>query len=263
MSIDLTAALAKRFSPLALDTSPGIVIELFGGPGTGKTDFALRAPAPVLHFGFDYHGARRPANRLMNAYPDQMKHVHTKVYPMKPRDRKAEPDEVAQRAMRDEVLVPFIQDFEFAVENGVRSLVIDTFDMMREAQVIAKFGKLEQNSQQAYQEINAETARLLHLARGSELVVILISRMKEEYKEVRVGDKMVSKSTGKMIPASNLRVQHSVDARLETYMEGKEFMLRIYDAKTNKGVTGKTFEAPEVAPILQQLKPDVDCAAWA
>lgn len=258
-SIDLSAALAQRFDTYALDTSPGIVIELFGPPGAGKTDFALRAPAPVLHFGFDYHGARRPAGRLLRDFPEQMKHVHTRVYPMKPRDRKAEPDDVAQEQMRREVLLPFLEDYEFGLKHA-RTLVIDTFDMLRETQVIARFGKLEQNSQTAYQEINAETARILHQAREAEKVLILVSRMKEEYKEIvdKKGN-LVSKSTGKLIPASNARAQHSVDARLEV-LDG--FKVKVYDAKTNKRANGEVRESPSFADIAMMLKPDVDPERW-
>ncbi len=262
MSTDLAAALAKRFSPITADDSPGLVLQLYGPPGSGKTDFALRAPGPVIHFGFDYHGFKRPANRLLAEYPEAMKRVFPKTYSLKPRDRKYSADDVAQEQTRNEVLLPFLEDFEYAVGNGARTLVLDTFDLLRQTQIIARFGKLEQNSQTAYQEINAETARLIHTAREAGKVLILIVRMKEEYKETMVNGKAISKSTGKLIPDANAKLAHAVDASLEMTSTKAPFRLTIVDAKTNKAANGNTLDNPSFAEVASQLKPLVDLSAW-
>jgi RecA/RadA recombinase len=263
MSIDLSAALAARFKPVEKDTSPGVVIEITGLPGTGKTDLALRAPGPVIHFGFDYHGARRAASRLTSAYAEKMARVVTRTYPLSPRDRKREADDVASEQMRKEVLIPFLEDFEFAVENGVRSIVIDTLDLMKQAQVISRFGKLESNSQLAYGEINAETAKIIHTARQAEMVVVLITRMKEEYRPVTLPNgKKGSEATGRMVKSSNVATSHAVDAWIETLVDGREFKVRIVDAKTNKSANGMVLDSPEFAQVCNLLKPDVDYEAW-
>jgi hypothetical protein len=263
MSIDLSAALAARFRPVEKDTSPGVVIEFTGLPGTGKTDLALRAPGPLVHFGFDYHGARRPAGRLVTTYPDKMAKVSTRTYALSPRDRKKEADDVASEQTRNEVLIPFLDDFEFAVENGVRSIVIDTLDLFKQAQVISRFGKLESNPQLGYGEINAETAKIIHTARQAEMVVILITRMKEEYKEVLLpSGKKGSQATGKFVKSSNVATTHAVDAWVETFVDGGVFKVRIMDAKTNKPANGQVLTNPEFHDVAMLVKPDVDPDQW-
>jgi hypothetical protein len=262
MSLDLSAALISRFKPLEKDTSPGVVIEFTGLPGTGKTDLALRAPGPLVHFGFDYHGANRCINRLIAAYPEKAKGIYSKTYAVKPRDRKVGDDEAASKEMRETVILPFLEDYEAAIKGGMRSFVIDTLDLMKQSQVISKWGKMESNSQLGYTEINAETARLVHMAREADVVLCLITRMKEEYKETRVGDKLVSKATGKFVKSSNVAVTHAVDAWIETFTEGKDFKVRIMDAKTNKVANGTVFNSPEFHDVAMALKPEVNPDVW-
>lgn len=263
MSLDLSAALAARFRPVEKDTSPGVVIEITGLPGTGKTDLALRAPGPVIHFGFDYHGAKRPAGRLTSQYAEKMKDVYLRTYSMKPRDRKVGDDAEASVEMREQVILPFLEDYEMAIKGGVRSIVIDTLDLMKQSQVISKWGKLEANSQLGYQEINAETARLIHMAREKELVLLLVTRMKEEYKETtRADGKKTSQATGKFVKSSNVATTHAVDAWIETLVEGADFKVKIVDAKTNKSANGTILVNPEFHDIAMQIKPDVDPDAW-
>lgn len=260
---DFAAALAKRFAPLERDTSSGLVLEIYGPPGSGKTDLALRGPLPVVHFGFDYHGARRPTERIFAQYPERVGATFPHTYKLRPRDRKADPDEVAQKETLEDVLKPFLSDYEYAIDNGARTLIIDTFDMFKEAQIIAKFGKLESNAQLGYGEINAQTSRLVHIAREANAVLVLITRMKEEYKEV-VGSngKPTSKSTGKLIPASNVRVGHTVDAQLETSEVGGVFSVKIVKAKTNMSENGRVLESPDFPTLASLIKPQVDFAVW-
>lgn len=231
-----------------------LIMALDGKEKSGKSDFALRdTPAPIAVINTDI-GLDGVIQKFQHD-KEIHKSDHILSFP-------AGGDAKAIATKADAVWIKAKRDYFGALEAGVRTLVIDTATELWEILRLARFGKLTQVMPHHYGPVNAEFRNLIDRAYDYNSNVILIHKLKKEYKEGKDGK---GSPTGRYERAgfndTGYRVQ--INARTRRTGDG-EFYLHIDDCRQNPDLFDVDFTAPmnSFTFLAAAVYPDTSPEDW-
>lgn len=154
---------------------PRLVLSLSGLEKTGKTHTALTAPGPIAYLNFDI-GDEGVVGKFKESGKQIFHRRFSKPMSFGPA---GEPD--ASGALAEWIQFSRTWYKLLGVE-GLRTIILDTETESWELARLARLGKLSQVKPHHYGPVNAEYNGLLKAAYDSDKNVILIGKMKKEYK---------------------------------------------------------------------------------
>lgn len=215
--------------------APRLVVSVEGHQKTGKTYFALTAPAPIGILDFD-----TGLDGVVENFAGQ-KEIHVARYPANWADlmREVGRDETKIKDAAQKIFDKFLDDYEYALAN-FRSVVIDSTSQVRETVRLAKLGKLEQVKARNYGQVNLEDESIIRMALAASGVnVIFISRVKKKY---------VADNWNGSYERSGLKeVEYGANVVIETIRNGggpEAFAFRVKDCRKKSELNDTVFEPP-------------------
>ncbi len=219
------------FSEVSQEMPARLIMALNGLEKTGKTHFALTAPAPITYLSLDFgtDGVIQPfaAKKL----------IRIKEYKI-PKARKSVEREEA-RKQAEEVWDEFKDDYQFALDNS-RTVVVDTETEVYELIRLARFGKLEQVKPMHYGPLFRELKEVvIKAAYECTANVILLQRLKKEYKD--------DKWTGQYETSGYSGIPYDVQINCRTFIDKEgQFALYIDNCRQNASLRGQTILDPMI-----------------
>lgn len=227
-----------------------LIISVEGKVKQGKTHFALTAPGPIavqsLDMGLDGVVQKFQNDKVINVanYPG------ITALELRKLDEQGVVDRMAS------VWEQFVADFTWGLANA-RTVVWDTGTEAWELARLARLGKIGQVKPHHYTMVNMEFRELLRNAEASDTNLILLHRMKKEYRD--------DKATGSWERAgfSDIGSWVHIIARAERREDG--FHLIVEDCRQNAMLWGVDLPEPMATfPNLGQLVfPDSKPEDWA
>ncbi len=155
-------------------TKRRLICAIAGGPGSGKTTFALSAPGPIAYMDVNEGGYEG----VMDPFVEDGKEIVVNTYNYNHLIRKNDFQATAEAV--NEVWSRFVRDYKNAVKS-FRSVVVDTADRPWEMLRLARFGKAAEIPPFLYRVLNPEFERLVDWAKDGNANVIFLVRTKREY----------------------------------------------------------------------------------
>lgn len=225
-----------------------------GLPGSGKTHFALTAPAPIVVFSFD-----RGLEGVVEGFQES-KEIYVAEYDWSPTE---DLDQQVAIDLRDKV----IEDFEDAVQKA-RTVIIDKETDMWELFRYAEFGA-PNDSPRNYPALNQRYRRLINMAKASDVNFGCLQGMKAEW-AAKVNKKTGAQgaaATGQMIRAGFGELEGLVHVDLlHTYDKAeKSYIIEVGKSRGPGGfnVQGETLAGIDFPTLAQMVFPDSEEDDWA
>jgi hypothetical protein len=226
---------AAGFEPIETDVQPRLIIALDGQEKCGKTHFSLTAPDPIAYFAIDL-GHEGVVRKFTNG------EVAEKTILRADKAIKI-PDTVRFNKKQDTIKIDaedawdkMRKAYKAACQSSsIRTIVVDTATEMWELIRLARLGKLSQVKPQHYGPVNAEMRGVIRDAYNSNKNVILIHKMKKEYKKEQWSGKY------ERAGFSDMGYLVQVNATMECDKDG-DFSCTINDCRQNTSVRGMVFE---------------------
>ena len=170
----LPASFARDFGPPVAKRFRGILIGTEGRANTGKTEFALSAPGPILVLALD----RQEQPCLDNPEPPPTRREDFRIVPIEMAMATATPQALSQT-----IWANFYMHFYMkALGNAdVRTVVIDGDSDGFECQMMAEFGRTTQIPQIQRTSLNAARRSYIARAVSSGKVVLMTNKVKKQY----------------------------------------------------------------------------------
>lgn len=233
-----------------------IIAAIDGLEKRGKTHLALTAPGPIAIQSTDI-GTEGVIDKFMSD-----KEILVAEYSIDVRGKGAE--NIAAEA--DQLWKKYVRDYHTALDQKVRTVVWDTATETWELLRLARFGKLDQVMPHHYGPVNREYRELIRDAFDADTNLILLHKLKEEWKEGSGGkanrtgnyERSGFKETGFMAQI-NIRCEREMDDDGNVV-----FYLQIDDCRQNAMLTGQRVDAPmNTIPFLAtMIYPDTDISEW-
>ncbi len=226
--------LEKRFELASGVLHPRIIAAVYGAEKTGKTHFALTAPAPIVFLSIDF-GDEGVIQRFTGT-----KKIYKKEYTI-PAGHKKSPDRLMEEATP--VWEALKSDFLYALENA-RTVILDTETEAWELCRLARFGKLESVKPHNYTAVNREYKEaFIKAAYENKANVIFIQRLKKLF----IDDKF----TGIFEQAGFASLPFDVQVNIKTEVDHlNRFTLHVDNCRQNAKLRGARIIA------LDDLKDD-------
>lgn len=217
-------AINTAFKPASTAVKQRLIAHVMGREKSGKTNFSLTAPDPIILFDFDY-GLEGVVHKFATS-----KKIYTSEY----RIHEISPGKFVAEWDR------FKNEFKIALNDPeVRSVVWDTGTEVWELLRMARFGKLTQVMPHNYGPVNAEMRGLIRDAYSSDKNFIIVNKMTEQY--------LNDKPTGKFVFQGFKDIPYSSQINIHTQRnEDNEFQATIVDCRQNAAVMGIVLEGPLV-----------------
>jgi hypothetical protein len=205
----------KNFEALSEDSPTSLTWASTGGEGSGKSYFACTAPGPIFIAAFDAFGMNR-----VDAEVKKGKEIKIARYPFNPTKYKTD-KEVAVAA--NALWKKFLDDYQTALDNGVRTIIWDREDMAYKLQRYASFGG-SSAAPKEYEDLYVEYVGLIQEAQARQVNLGLLRGLREKWvSKFDAGkQKMVGHNTGEMQPAGMKNVPDQVDITLFHRWDEKE-----------------------------------------
>lgn len=233
-----------------------LIMALDGREKSGKSDFALRdTPAPIAVINTDIG-----LDGVIQKFQDE-KEIYKSDYIMD-FPTSGDPNKIAEKA--NTVWTAAKRDYFGALENKqIRTLVVDTATELWELLRLARFGKLTQVMPHHYGTVNAEFRNLLDRAYDYDKNVLLLHKLKKEYKEGKDGK---GNPTGRWERAGFGDTGHRVQVNARTWRDKDdgEFHLLIQDCRQNEALFNEDFTAPmnSFSFLASAVFPDTTPEEW-
>lgn len=254
MTIDRNKLRQTSFQPATETTHRRLIVSVTGHDKSGKTDFALSAPGPIAIQSLDI-GTEGVVDKWLNGERGA-KEIYLSEYTA----------DGTQKATEKE-WSRFASDFKQALGLGVRTINWDTATEVWEMLRMAEFGKLTQVMPHNYAPVNAMFRRLLRTVYDSDVNLILLHKVKKEYRESPKSKEGKANWTGKYERAGFSDIGFLAQCNVFCYREVNEdgsagdFALRIENCRQNPDIVG--MEIPNDFAMLAGLVfPDVDPSEW-
>lgn len=209
-----------------------LIISVEGLRKNGKTNFALTAPGPIGYMNFDdsLEGVVEKFADKKDIFPFDYKLPFSLALPGTPSG-----NTLADSAKK--VWEKFVIDFREVIKQ-TRTAVVDTCSESWELIRLARLGKLASVLPHQYVAVNAEFRELLRLASDSDCNLILLHKLKPEYKD--------DKKTGNYERAGFGDVDFVVQLILRAYKDPKaegldQFRMKIAACRHNPLLEGMEF----------------------
>ena len=222
------------FEPIETDIQPRLILALDGKEKSGKTHFSLTAPDPIAYFAIDmgHEGVVRKfvdgevASKIILRADKQIKVPDISVY-----DKKTDSLKIDATAAWEKMR----SAYKAACESPtIKTVIVDTATEMWELLRLARLGKVAQVKPQHYGPVNAEMRGVVRDAYDSNKNVILIHKLKKEYKS--------DSWSGKYERAGFSDMGYMVQVNATMTYDGDDFVCTVTDCRQNTSVRGMEFE---------------------
>lgn len=211
-----------------------LIVRVGGLDKTGKTHFALTAPAPIAIINAD-RGLEGVVEKFAR---DKEIHVSAAF-----RDMPSETDADADKRWRE------LYDCYWAAldDKHIRSIVMDTDTEAWEIARLAELGRLEQVPQLKYTDLNRKFREMIDAAFTRDKNVILVCKYKKQYVKSTNPKNAMGNWTGLHEPAGFGDLPYIVQANLRTRMidndsGGKAPAIEIVNCRQDMSLNGEVFE---------------------
>lgn len=185
-----TAALEKAgFSDKIEKRKPQATIIIAGMEGTGKTHWALTAPKPLLYQSTDFgdQGVIQKAQGQIfrKTDGDYKLDIPHELRPFIDKEEKTSAKQAREGRLanfvHDSFYKPFYNDFEFAIKNGVRSVVWDNALDIWEWIRLSVYGRGASNRSDLQAEANSKYIEMIRKANAANVNLIMINHLKNRW----------------------------------------------------------------------------------
>jgi hypothetical protein len=199
---------------------------------TGKTDFALDTPGPIIYIGLDmgHEGVIEKHAK---------KRVIAKKYHYVP--------PVSNQTAYLEIWKRVLADIQKAAANrDARTTILDTGTDIWELLRLAEFGQLSPAAdiKRAYQPLNQMYKSIIRAFYGTSQNLIVIHKCSKEYKDEKVstnkGVQVVSKWTGEYERAGFKESGYLIQANIRHMYDqaNRQFGIKVIDCRQNMDIAG-------------------------
>jgi hypothetical protein len=171
------SGLASRFTLASEEITHRVIASGDGEVGTGKSYFGLTLPAPLVTFNID-----QGLEGVVEKFREEGKEIYEEKYSWIPGDPEDEDDKNGDlQDLAKEIRGKFEKDIAYALNNGARSLVIDTESRFWQVFRYAEFGSPNAGNPRDYDELNQRFESFIHKVKASSdpVNLYLIRSMKD------------------------------------------------------------------------------------
>jgi hypothetical protein len=241
--------LAARYTRVTSVPTPRIIARLVGEIGSGKTDFALDAPGPIIVHTFD-----QGLEGVVEQYADE-KEIYVKSYDLGQVGAEVTHELAVQ--VRDEFMANFEQDI---VDHVARTMIIDRESDLWNMHVFAETGtddRFAAAPAKDWPKIKAKERRLIAMAKASNVNLLLTQGMRNAWVK-KINPKTGNETSvpdGSRIPDGMDEV--GADVHIDLYFtredfdnEASKFQMRCGKSRGpgSRLVQGQTFELVKDGP---------------
>lgn len=232
-----------HYAQASAEPKPRIIAKIAGEIGSGKTDFALGAPDPIVVHTFD-----QGTEGVVENYVKQGKRIYLAQYDLGVEVGQEITHEMVVK-VRDEFIANFERDIRVA-----RTVIIDRESDLWGYHVFAETGtddKFAAAKPKEWPKIKAKLRRLTSMAKAADLNLIYIQGMRNEWgKSINknTGNE-TSTPTGGRLPDGMEEVEADVHInmlmhRVDVRDEPSRFFIRVGKSRGpgSRSVQGQTFE---------------------
>jgi AAA domain-containing protein len=259
------------FSDKISERRPCAVVSLAGLEGSGKTDFALKAPKPLFYQSTDFGDEgviQKATGQIIRPTRGDYKlnippHLFDKPSVEKGTDRQARESELAKWVQQNFV-VPFTEDYRAMLKAGVRSVVWDTALEVWEFIRLSVYGRAATNRSDLQAEANTKFKELVREASIAGANLIMIQHLKpawESYSDENGNVKW--RKTADFEVQGFEKAPFLVTANLWTkFTPPGDWQLTVKKCRDNPAVVGVTIPATSWAEVMSVLIPSVPAESW-
>lgn len=241
-----------RFTKAESEVKQRIIAASYGEVGTLKTSFWLTAPGPILVQSLDQglEGVIEDIQKTKDIYVCEYEANTDSI------------DQDAAIEARDK----FIEDFEYAVSNGIRTIIWDKETQVYALLKFAEFGAPSSNPSDYY-SLFQRYRRLINLAKASDINFGLIQGMQTPWApkvNKKTGAQGAARADGQRERRGMAEVEELVHINIEHVLEDGRFYLKIGKARGPGGQAIQNTTLPYVTfPELAGLIfPDTEESDW-
>jgi len=216
------------FSDALVGTPRRLIASVEGRDKTGKTNFALTAPPPIVFFNIDIG-----TEGVVGKFQEAGKQVF--VYDVR-----------VPKGASQNVYTTMWSDFKHrmgvAYTLGTGSVVVDTSSEGFELARLSHFGKLTQVMPHHYTEVNSEWRELMRLAYDSAMNTIFVHKQKPKYVNNARTSEYELAGFGEMGYLSQINLVTYCEPNIAT---GKpDFSVYVKNCRHNPDVSGQVLRGP-------------------
>lgn len=229
------------FKPATTDCRPRLVMALDGGPGSGRTHFALTAPRPLYIVELDLGGTEG----IIDDATDLQIAQYGFIKNMDQNEAKKTLD-----AVENDILT---------ARDEARSVLIDKAGMLWQLIRLAEFGRLAGVKQRNFEGVNTRMQGLLHAFVDSDTNLLLIHDMKDAY----ANEVVVGKKRDGFIGTDGI-VRHAANFASNQGEDKTDFTATITRCTPNWGAVGMEFTNDEInfQTYAMNAVPQLDPSVW-
>lgn len=232
-----------------------LIISIEGAEKSGKNHFAFTAPGKTAFHSFDHGDEGMIEKFVKGGLRIQKAEYRVDVPPGTDTQKTSE--------ACNPVWLGFKVNFALGLHQ-CRTTVVDTGTDMYEMLRMAYFGKLQQVLAHHYAPVNAELKSLIHQAYSSDGNLIVLHRIKDEYKTEVRGGKEVSNKTGKKVMAGYSQMKFETQVHLRMYKEDGEFCAEVVTCRQNPDIEGYVLTGDQLSftGLGMMVYPDSEEGEW-
>lgn len=259
--------LPSRFSLASAVRRHRTILRIIGERGTGKTRLGLTGPSPVLIQSFD-----KGTEGVVEEFREQGKEIYEREYEWDPG---AQGEGVDLQQMAIDIRDTFEGDLTYALENGIRLIMIDKESDLWQLYRYAEFGGPSEKPKD-YATLNQRYMSMINKVKMYPAAsLLLIQAMKDEWGTAnkRKPDGSVVGSpvqTGVRIPWGFDRIDELVMAEIRCRRVGNDFFFDFKSphdpeygkCRTNKALSGESLPAMNLSELGTLLVPGSEESDW-
>lgn len=247
----------QKLTSYGFDTTPGrratvnkfrrLIMALRAFDKDGKTTFGLTVPKPVMYLNFD--------RKIEQVVLDNLGITESDIYIKEIRFDSRDAQDVCKKIWNsvEESIIWALEE-----STSIRSIVADTETEMWELARMAEFGQVTEVMPYRYTKLNAAYGSLLDKCDKYDKNIVLLRKMKKQYKNDKWNGKYEVSGFGKVKD----KVQVNAEMYREEGQDGKDvFTLEIINNGLVAGMNHQPFSGemcsfPWVAAMLTGTTPD-------
>jgi len=246
------------FAPDTPDYATHIIGSIEGRGGSGKSHLACTAPGPIAFMDLDFNSEPVRKKALVNG-----KEIWYAKYVIPSGARRQKDDGGLNPAFARAAVAAwnnFQADYFQALEEA-RTVVIDTateaWELCRLAHFLPEWGRIEKIKAHHYTPLNSSFRNLLRAGYESDANVLLLHKVKKEWKGEGWSGKWERAGFGDIEFVSQVNLRTSVD-------KYGEFRVEILKCTQNPLLVGDVVEKPmnTIPWLATMVFEDSDLAAW-
>ncbi len=270
--IDPAKLASLGFSDTIADRRPFAIISLSGLEGSGKTDWALKAPKPLFYQSTDFGDEgviQKAQGQIIRPTRGDYKlcippHLYDKPTVEKANARQERESELA-KWIQTNFVAPFTQDYRAAIAAGVRTVVWDTalevWDYIR----LSVYGRVATNRSDLQAEANSKFKELVREANIAGVNLIMINHLKLAWESYTNADGDIKwRKTADFEVQGFEKAPFLVTANLwSKFTAPDNWELTVKKCRDNPALVGAVIPATSYADAMSVLIPSVPPEAWA